>query len=385
MAFVKTSPISYPLPAIQRVSFASEFPSSPFEELAKLPQGFPEFVDKPMAWKGHQFADETEYIYTLNTFEINELECALGTFKVLGLDGDLVSPTNFQLPTLGPKLRILRHDIYNGKGFGVIRGLCPQRYSVEDLTILYLGLQSYIANQIGRQDEKGNMLVHIVADNSTKLSAGHHRHSKQPITFHNEESGDIISWLTRSTAISGGNCIISPAYTVYNILAARRPDIIHTLALDDWPFAMPRFQRRSLLFYHEGNLILNFGRVPLVGNDANPRPQFLPNVNWRQSESLEAIDAIAESVRLGIATKPGDIHFVNNLAIMHRREGFIDGEVPEEKRHLVRTRLRDEQFGWKLPDCLEQQWSVAFNNAGPTVWHLEPMPTGYFPLRTQCN
>lgn len=181
MACVKTSPISYPLPAIQRVSFASGFPSSSFEELAKLPQGFPEFVDKPMAWKGHQFADETEYIYTLNTFEIDELECALGTFKgtsvfvalclswyvrgivshtyaVLGLDGDLVSPTNFQLPTLGPQLRILRQDIYNGKGFGVIRGLCPQRYSVEDLTILYLGLQSYIANQRGRQDEKGNML-----------------------------------------------------------------------------------------------------------------------------------------------------------------------------------------------------------------------------------
>ncbi|KAL6400098.1 TfdA family Taurine catabolism dioxygenase TauD [Ilyonectria robusta] len=139
MSCVKTSPISYLLPDIQRVSFASEFPPSPFEELVKLPQGFPEFVDKPLAWKGHQFADETEYIYTLNTFEIGELECALGSFK-------------------GPQLRILRHDIYNGKGFGVIRGLCPQRYSVEDLTILYLGLQSYIANQRGRQDEKGNML-----------------------------------------------------------------------------------------------------------------------------------------------------------------------------------------------------------------------------------
>lgn len=181
MAFVKTSSIPYLLPAIQRVSLASEFQSSPFEDVAKLPQGFPEFVDEPMAWNGHQFADETEYIYTLNTFEIDELECALGTFKGtcvfaslclswyvhgivshtyvgLGLDGDLVSPTNFPLPTLGPHLRILRQDIYNGKGFCVIRGLCPQRYSVEDLTILYLGLQSYIANQRGRQDEKGNML-----------------------------------------------------------------------------------------------------------------------------------------------------------------------------------------------------------------------------------
>ncbi|KAH6957614.1 hypothetical protein BKA56DRAFT_602221 [Ilyonectria sp. MPI-CAGE-AT-0026] len=306
-------------------------------------------------------------IYTLSTVETNELECALGSFKALGLDGDLVSPTNFQLPTLGPQLRRLHRDIYNSKGFGVIRGLRPQRYSVEDLIILYLGLQSYIANQLGRQDEKGNMLV-------------------QTQTFHNEESGDIISWLTRSTAISGGgDCIISLAYTVYNVLATSGPDIIHVLARDDWPFAMPRFQRQSLLFHHEGRLIFNFGRVPLAGNDANPQPEHLPKANWSQSESLAVIDAIAESVRLEIATKPGDIHLVNNLTIMHRREGFIDGEMPGAKRHLVRMRLRDEQFGWKLPDSLEQQWSVAFNNARPTVWHLEPMPTDFFPLRTQCN
>jgi hypothetical protein len=48
----------------------------------------------------------------------------------------------------------------------------------------------------------------------------------------------VIGWLTRSTAASGGKCIIASAYTVYNILAARRPDIIRTLARADWPFAL---------------------------------------------------------------------------------------------------------------------------------------------------
>lgn len=49
-------------------------------------------------------------------------------------------------------------------------------------------------------------------------------------TFHNEEAGDLVSWLTRSTAARGGKCIIASAYTVYNVLAASRPDLIRTLA-----------------------------------------------------------------------------------------------------------------------------------------------------------
>jgi len=76
----------------------------------------------------------------------------------LELDGNLVNQENFPLPTLGAKLRALSLDIHSGRGFHVIRGLNPDDYSVEDLTIIWLGVQSYIADQFGRQDDRGNML-----------------------------------------------------------------------------------------------------------------------------------------------------------------------------------------------------------------------------------
>lgn len=69
-----------------------------------------------------------------------------------------MDPTNFPLPTLGPKLGELSRDVHNGRGFCVIRGLNPAAYAVEDLTLAYLGVQSYIAEQRGRQDKRGNML-----------------------------------------------------------------------------------------------------------------------------------------------------------------------------------------------------------------------------------
>ncbi|KAL4730492.1 hypothetical protein ACLX1H_002528 [Fusarium chlamydosporum] len=317
---------------------------------AGIPEGWPKTLPVPMAWAGAQFKDESEYIHTLSESDIQEVENALQVFKALGLDGDCVSRDNFPLPTLGSRLGRIRQDIHQGKGFGVVRGLDPQKYSVEDLTVLYLGIQSYIANCHGRQDRKGNMLVHIVADSSSKLKAGHHRHSTSPINFHNEEAGDIVSWLTRSTAVSGGKCIIASAYTVYNVLAASRPDMI-----------------------------------PLTGNAVHPRPSNLPTVTPRQMEALDSIENIAKATQLEISTRAGDIHFINNLTILHRREGFVNGAAAQERRHLVRMRLRDNELGWNLPVDLKREWCDAFNEEAPKIWHIEPMPDGFFPLRSQAN
>ncbi|PHH74291.1 hypothetical protein CDD83_4593 [Cordyceps sp. RAO-2017] len=366
--------------ALPTIAFPAAFNDSP-----QLPADFPSCLDSPLAWSGYQFAKQSDYILTLDQADLREVEQALDQFKSLGLDGDLISRENFPLPSLGPRLEQLRWDVHHGRGFSLIRGLDPQRYSVEDLTMLYLGIQSYIANRQGRQDSKGNMLVHIVADNSSKDKAAHHRHSTAPITFHNEEAGDIVSWLTRSTAAKGGKCIIASAYTVYNVLAASRPDLIRTLARSDWPFALPRFQCRPVIFHLNGRLITNFGRTALMGSAGHVRSSRLPSLTRAQVEALDTVESIARATQLEIPTQAGDMHFINNLAILHRREGFVNGQSPTERRHLVRMRLRDDDMGWDIPLHLEKEWSKAFDSERAKVWHLEPMPDGFFPLRSQPN
>ncbi|KAK0657483.1 hypothetical protein B0T16DRAFT_317383 [Cercophora newfieldiana] len=356
-------------------------------EAPSLPPGFPTELGTDMAWTGSSFKDQSEYTLYIDDAERAELQAAVDHHKgtPTDQDGDLVNVKSFPLPTLGPRLLALRHDIHGGRGFAVVRGVDPASFSVEDLTLVYLGIQSYIAEQRGRQDRRGNMLVHIVADNSSKQAAEHHRHSTKSITFHNEESGDIVSWLTRSTAATGGKCIISSAYTIYDVLAATRPDVIRTLARSDWPFALPRFQCRPVIFYQDSRLIMNFGRAALLGNEAHPRPSHLPVPSVRQIEALDAIETIARATQLEIQTQAGDMHFINNLTILHRREGFVNGSSVSEKRHLVRMRLRSSELGWSIPGPLQRSWDEAFRENGPKHWHLEPMPSFFFPLRRHPN
>ncbi|KAM0819487.1 hypothetical protein AB5N19_05303 [Seiridium cardinale] len=355
------------------------------KERLGLPAGFPSTLDDPLAWTSGHFKHESDYVYSLSAADLAELHSALDAFKALELDGDQVDRGNFPLPTLGPILRDLGLAIYIGRGFVVVRGINPKNFCVEDLTMVWLGVQSYIADQRGCQDHRGNMLVHILADNTSEDKIGHHRHSTSAISFHNEEAGDITAWLTRSTPASGGRCIIASAYHIYNVLAAHRPDVIRTLAKADWPFAFPHFQCRPILFHHNSRLIMNFGRTPLLGNSTHPRPERLPKTNENQKEALDLVEAIARASQLEIKTQPGDMHFINNFAILHRRDGFVDGQAKQDKRHLVRMRLRSSDMGWDVPTELKRDWHDAFEKDSSKAWHLEPMPGDAFPLRKYTN
>ncbi|KAL1884290.1 hypothetical protein VTK73DRAFT_3274 [Phialemonium thermophilum] len=384
MASVGSGPIigAAIIPHVRESSCVPKLPNAP---VPALPSGFPARLDAKLAWTGADFTDESSYVFQLTAADLAEVNKGLKFFKGLDLDGDLVNTVNFPLPLLAPKLEKLSQEVHNGRGFCVIRGIIPNLYSVEDLTLVYLAIQAHIADLRGRQDKLGNMLVHIIADNSTRERVGHHRHSTKSITFHNEESGDVVGWLTRSTAASGGKCIIASCYAVYNILAAQRPDIIRMLARSDWPFALPHFQCRPIIFFHNSKLLMNFGRAALLGSPAHPRPAHLPSLTARQIEALDAIEGIAQATQMEIETRAGDMHFINNLSVLHRREGFVDGEIPGEKRHLVRMRLRSSRHGWDIPDELRREWHEAFEKDAARVWHLEAMPDAFFPLRKYPN
>ena len=71
----------------------------------------------------------------------------------LDLDGSDLCPANFPLPNLGAKLRALNMDLYDGKGFSVVRGINPKMYDVVDLTLTYLGVQSRYLDENGRNSE----------------------------------------------------------------------------------------------------------------------------------------------------------------------------------------------------------------------------------------
>jgi len=149
------------------------------------------------------------------------MKSGLTAILAQGIDGDLVNSSNFPLLNFQHTLRKLSLALHGGRGFCVIKGLEYDKYSVEDNMVIFLGIQSYIAETRARQDEMGNMIggyktpilcngsdvliVHIVTDDTVSLNPlkeFHARHSKSSIVRAHIKINVIMFKLTSALSLS---------------------------------------------------------------------------------------------------------------------------------------------------------------------------------------
>lgn len=346
------------------------------ESIGGLPA---EISDSSLLWSG-KVSPPDSYIIQLQQDEVSEVDQALELFKQLELDGDEISQHTFPLPTLQDKLRRLAIEIHNGKGFGLLRGLDPSQYSVEDLLLVYLGLASYIGDERGVQNRKGDMLTHIVDSHhwtTVPYELRHGIHTNKDLPFHSDMGASILALQFRQCAMQGGGeTMIASASTMYNELYRNHPQKLTTLAKPNWPIQVsgnpPRYILAPLIQYHDGNILLSFdpGRLGNQYSDKDSRQ--IPELTSSQLQALETLSELAEEHCVKIAAQPGDILFVNNWALVHGREAYQDGSDTRNNRHAVRLWLHNTELGWKIPPNMKVPWDAAFGPADANDFKSTP-------------
>ncbi|KAI5918225.1 hypothetical protein F4810DRAFT_726209 [Camillea tinctor] len=335
-----------------------------------LPEGWPKAFYGPLAWKKSDISDNFPFIYNLGDCEKKEIDLALKYCKGLGKKGSDVTQSSFPLPNLSEKLGEIRDNLYRGRGFSTIRGLDVDKYSPDDLVIVYLGITSYIGEIRGKQNQDGVMMINVmnISDEAEKENAKLH------MPFHTDLVCDTVGLLTVACGEGGGSGFVASAWTVYNELAATRPDLIHVLAEPDWPFDThgrdPAYYKRALMYHEDGKLLVNFSKQSLVGqNSVNPRTKGIPGLTEAQAEALDALDYIGSQNEVNQISMKGDIRLFNNLALMHRRAPYTDSG--NNYRHLLRLWIHNESECWRLPEDLRVAWDRTFrDNERPEEWHF---------------
>lgn len=91
----------------------------------------------------------------------------------------------------------------------------------------------------------------------------------------------------------------------------------------------------------------------------------VPPLTPSQQEALAVVSSIATEYRLRLDTRPGDLVYINNWALLHARSSYEDSE--EEcgpRRHLLRLWLRNSALGWEIPTGMKIPWEAAFGPDG---------------------
>lgn len=312
--------------------------------------------DNPQAWRGEDQQQESDWLHQLTSSECAEVEQTVRQAINRGLDLVTLTAADFPLPTLAPRLLAIGEDLKYGRGFALLRGLDPQRLTLQEQAYAFCGIGAYLGDAVS-QNAKGHVLGHVAnlgLDYADPTTRGYQTPAE--LRYHTDGS-DIVGLMCIRPARSGGLSRIASSTTVWNEIVRRRPDLAVELqksySFTRWGEVRPgqkAYADIPLFTEHKGRMIAVFIAGAIEKAQALSGVQPLTD---RQREALALVNQIAneDGIRLDMEFRPGDLQFLLNHATLHSRTAYEDWPETERRRHLLRLWLACAD-GPELPDYM---------------------------------
>src|SRR5580658_9183238 len=119
----------------------------------------PPQIAGPSAWYGPEIANRADWIEPLSPAELSEIEFAVEGLTQPEIDWQSLRPGDFPLPTLQMRLSGVLHEVLEGRGFALLRGLPVERWGRRASAIAFLGLGLHWGS-LRSQNRHGHILGH---------------------------------------------------------------------------------------------------------------------------------------------------------------------------------------------------------------------------------
>lgn len=341
-------------------------------------------VSTAAAWRGDRLTHSDEWIYTLSSAELDELE-TLG-MRFMADDPDLrtVQAEDYPLVVGADAVAQWRGDVDFGRGFVLVRGLRSELYADALSAAIYYILGLHMGDPI-RLNEIGDLIDHVYATSDKTMDDPTAFSSKvrDKLVYHSDSS-DIVSLMCLRPAKSGGaSCLVSGA-EIYNEIVRRRPDLAPLLLEPfhwDWrrqDHSAPADTYTSpIVSMRDGVFSMYAGSLYILTAQGYPG---VPRITEAQREVLELFDAITYEPGMAIEMdfRPGDIQWLSNYAALHARTSFDDYPEPQRRRHLIRMWLSSKTDRPVVPNFGKN--GVVQHRTAPRAGAAEH-PDGWFRIR----
>ncbi len=301
-------------------------------------------IEGPADWRGPQLAASDDWIHVLGRDEIDEIDAALKTAKARGRTMETLARDDFPLPTVSSAIARALDGLENGPGLHLIRGLPAERYSKDDLRLMYWGLGRHFGTAVSQSS--GGDLLGDVRNINVELNGpkGRGYTSNEKLNYHTDFC-DVVALFVLRTAKLGGLSIIGSTLAIHNEIARTRPDLLEVLYRPypySWqgqerPGTQPWYQL-PIFTVHEGKFACLCVSSHIRSSQRFPDA---PRLTAAQEEALDLFDSLAASEDFHFSTmfQPGDLQLVNNHLLFHSRTAFEDYPEPDRRRHLLRLWL----------------------------------------------
>jgi hypothetical protein len=315
----------------------------------------PHILEAACEWRAGDVVDEVAWTETFSPAEIGEIEAAMAHARSKSQDLLDIARADFPLPNLSKRLKAIEDELINGRGFVRLRGLERERYSNDDLCLIYWGIGAHLGKPWPQ-----NMYGHLLGDVTDQgkqvgdPTARGNELGGIKLGFHCDGS-DLVGLMCLQNGVSGGQSAVANSVVLHNELVRQRPDLAAELYKPQ-PYDLRGEQKPGARGWYEVPVFTEwngrlFVRLITPYILASQRHADAPRVTDKAREALAWMDEQAESGAYSVFMdfQPGDMQFINNYHVLHGRAEYVDDRAAGKVRHLKRLWLETEVLSDRPP------------------------------------
>lgn len=299
-------------------------------------------IRTPSAWTAHSFSSPADFTIHLPAAAERELRRIVTGSRIASLDHRQITLGEFGTPALRDLMDGVHRELWDGRGFLLLKGLPIADLSIEQIQAYYWLLSLYLGKPVS-QSAAGER-IGFVQDRTKpgQLQTERGYTSRRELPLHTD-GGDFMGLLCVRAAISGGLSVGSSVHSIYNTMLERCPELLPRLFRgfpyhrkgeqpDDQPLVTP--YNVPVLAWINDRLSARYIRPSMdtaykaLGREWDPL----------DTKALDAFDDISwdDDHLIRFMMEPGDLYLASNWTTLHSRTEFIDHEEPQNKRLMLR-------------------------------------------------
>ncbi|NKB89442.1 MAG: hypothetical protein GKS06_14585 [Acidobacteria bacterium] len=303
-----------------------------------------------LPWTADELRERPEWNHRLDARERKELLDLLATQASPGeLVGDAgastsTDPADFPLPVLSERLAAIQQQLETGAGAVRVRGFPIEGLGEAEARLLYWAMAVHLGTPVS-QSARGEHIFSVrdagLADSDPRARGPN---TRKRLTFHTDRA-DVVGFLCLQQAREGGENEISSSAAIYDAMERTRPDLAellrqpfyylrHTIDTgNDLPWC-----QQPVFSFRDGYFACCLLRVLIERAHSHPD---LPDLTAEQVEALDLVETIADETRHKVVFRQeaGDLIWLNNWLVLHKRQAFTDWAELEKRRHILRLWL----------------------------------------------
>jgi hypothetical protein len=308
-------------------------------------------VDGKQAWLRADIKRD-DWFFPLTPECRSELHASLRELRDHPRPIDQIDPAQFAIPACRAVMRRVQAALDDGVRFAVVDRLPLDQVNDDEAKALYWLLSSSLARPV--QQKLTGTLVYDVHDTGKKATPGSGVRPDQTNMeqfFHNDNSynttqPEYVALLCVRPAKTGGVSQVISFYTLHNELMRAHREVVPRLYQPFWFDRQkeylpgePAVLSAPIFSARDGRLKVRLGLFQ-AKSGYTMMNETMDEAAVTAMETLRGIFT-NEALRFDFVMERGQIQYVNNLEIGHRRTTFEDHPEPHKKRLMVRLWLRN--------------------------------------------